>query len=82
MARFKYSMQSILDIKMKMESQAKLLFAEAINYLDEQNKELERLHDRRKEYEKRHIDLLSGTLNIREIDDNKNAMSKIEEYIV
>lgn len=82
MARFRYSMQSILDIKMKMETQAKQEFASARTALDEEVRRLAELVDRKTAYEAESARLLSGTLNLREIEDNKNALLCMEDYIV
>ena len=53
MARFRYRMQSILDIKLKMETQAKQNFDNARNALDEELQRLETLKKRKAEYEER-----------------------------
>lgn len=82
MARFRYSMQSILNIKMKMETQAKQEFSAARAALDEEEKRLQGLFDRKDGYERRARELLSGTLDIREIEENKNAILCMEDYIV
>lgn len=81
MARFRYSLQSILDIKMKMETQAKQEFSAAKNALDEEEEKLSELYLRLTEYENRSKELLMGTLRVRDIEDNKNALLKMEEYI-
>ena len=51
MARFIYRMQSILDIKTKMEEQAKMEFASARMHLDEEEEKLQILKDRKTAYE-------------------------------
>ena len=51
MAKFIYRMQNILDIKLKMEDQAKASFAEANKELLIQEEKLEGLIRRREEYE-------------------------------
>ncbi len=81
MARFRYSLQSILDIKLKMETQAKQEFSAAKNALDEENEKLEHLFQRKAEYEAEAKRLLSGILDVREIDENKNALLRMEELI-
>lgn len=82
MARFRYSLQSILDIKMKMETQAKQEFSAAKAVLDEETEKLERLLQRKTDYENEAKRLLNGTLNVREIEDNKNALLRMDELIV
>ena len=81
MARFRYSMQSILNIKLKMETQAKQEFPVAKTALDEEEERLEKLCDRKRGYERRGTELLSGTLNIREIGENQAAIRCMEDYI-
>ncbi len=82
MARFRYSMQSILNIKMKMETLAKQEFSAARAALDAEEERLRQLFNRKGEYEKRAKALLAGTLNIRDIEENKAAILVMEDYIV
>lgn len=82
MARFRYSMQSILNIKEKMETQAKQEFSAAQNALDEEERKLAGLFSRKEAYEEESKRLLVGTLNVRDIDDNKNAILTMEQYIL
>ena len=81
MARFRYSMQSILHIKMKMETQAKQEFSAARAALDEEEQRLEALYGRKNGYEEAGKKLLSGTLKLREINENKMAIRCMEDYI-
>lgn len=81
MAVFRYSMQSILDIKLKMETQAKQEFAAAKNRLDEEEKRLAEFLARKEAYEEEARKLLTGILKVRDIEDNKNAILMMEQYI-
>lgn len=81
MARFRYRMQSILDIKMKLETQAKQEFAAAKAVLDTENEKLLALKARKSSYEEKAKALLKGTLKLQEIADNKEAILKMDEYI-
>jgi len=81
MAKFHYRMQSILDIKLKMETMAKQDFANAKNALDEEIKKLEELIKRKEDYEERHRQLLSGKLDFLEISANEDAIHRMDEYI-
>lgn len=81
MARFRYSMQSILDIKSKMETQAKQEFGAASAALRAEEERLQRLFDRKSGYEQEAAVLLSGTLNLQKIGDNKRAIHCMDEYI-
>lgn len=82
MAVFRYRMQSILDIKLKMETQAKQEFAQAKLVLDGEEERLAQLVKQREFYEKQAEKLLKGKLDLLEISANKEALLKTEEYIL
>lgn len=81
MARFRYRMQSILNIKLKMEVQAKQEFAAARLALSAEEEKLEALRVRKRQYEEEARILLSGGLCVRDIIDNKTAIVRMEENI-
>lgn len=81
MARFHYSMQSILDIKLKMETQAKQEFSAARSALDEEEEQLQGLVLRKQGYEEKAAELLAGILNLRDIEDNKAAILCMDGFI-
>lgn len=81
MARFRYSLQNILDIKDKMETQAKQEFSAAVAFLDEQEKKLDALCDRKRQLEEEAVLLLTGTLNFHDIDDNELARQQADQKI-
>lgn len=81
MARFHYSMQSILDIKLKMETQAKQEFSMARAALDREEEELERLIDRKRGYEIKAQEILAGILDLQEIEENKSAILSMDGFI-
>ena len=62
MARFRYSLQSILNIKLKMETLAKQEFAAAKNALDREEERLQKLKARKTYYEEQAGSLLSAAL--------------------
>ena len=82
MARFRYRMQNILDIKEKMETQAKNEFAQAQAKL---NAEEEKLADRVSYRQKLQEDggrlLLADRLDILKIDENKKMVSYAGEQV-
>lgn len=82
MARFRYSLQSILDIKMKLETQAKQIFATATGALSEEEARLFALQERKAEYEERGRTLREGSLLVKEIEANQNAIKIMDGYIV
>lgn len=81
MARFRYRMQSILNIKMKMETQAKQEFAAAKSALDEELERLDCLKRRKEDYEAQARELLKSHLHVLDIKDNQTAILRMDEYI-
>lgn len=81
MARFRFSMQSILNIKYKLETQAKQNFAAAQAALLTEEEKLKKLRDRKAGYEEKARQLLSGVLNFMDIEENKTAITVMEGYI-
>lgn len=81
MARFRYSMQSILNIKLKMETQAKQEFSAARAALDEEEERLRALFARKAGYEEEAEGLLAGILDLRAIEENKMAVVCMDNYI-
>lgn len=81
MSAFRYSLQSILNIKMKMETQARQEFSAAKALLDEEEGRLAQLVGRKTEYENKAHQLLMGALSVRDIADNKNAILTMDQYI-
>lgn len=81
MAKFIYRMQSILDIKNKLETQARMDYAAARMALNEEEEKLEGLFARKSGYEQEAARLLSDELQVREILDNQNAILRMDEYI-
>ena len=81
MARFKYKMQSILDVKEKLENKAKQDFAQANARLDTEKQKLVELQKRRSDYREEGLKLRLEKIDIRKIRENKMAVLKIDEYI-
>ena len=81
MARFRYSMQNILNIKLKLETQAKQEFSAAKAALDEEEERLQALADRKSGYEQEAEQLLAGRLDLRKIEENKAAIRCMEDYM-
>lgn len=74
MAKFTYRMQNILDIKIKMENQAKIAYGIASRRLAEEQEKLQAILLRRAGYERRARELVNGTLNVREIQECRHAI--------
>lgn len=81
MSKFIYRMQSILNVKYKLEEQAKMDFAAARMRLDAEEEKLERLHNRKYDYEEEGRRLREHSLNVQDILDNKNAILQMDDFI-
>ena len=81
MAKFKYSMQNILDIKLKLETQARNEFSIANQRYQVEKDKLQELVLKRVEYETILKDSLSGSLNVSEIMITKNGIATIKSAI-
>ena len=81
MAKFVYRMQSVLDVKLKLEEQEKLAFAAAKIKLDEEQDRLDALQNRKAEYEKKGRQLRMQKLDFLEIAANQTAVEHMEEKI-
>lgn len=67
MAKFVYRMQNILDIKYKLETQAKTAYAAASEALRQEELKLKLLYDDINTYEDRIRELSSSVLNVQEL---------------
>ena len=81
MAKFKYKLQNVLDIKYRMEDQAKAVFAAAQAKLDEEEAKRDHLIMRRLEYEQIGRQLREEILNLTDMRDNDRAIENIKEQI-
>lgn len=81
MSRFRYRMQNILDIKNKLEDQAKMEYAAARAELTEEEEKLLLLEERKEAYLEEGRRLRGEKLKIRDIRDNKTALTSMDEYI-
>lgn len=81
MAKFVYRMQNILNIKLKLETQAKLAYSQANAALREEEEKLRTLFERRMFYERRSQELVEGRLDLREIKDCRQAVETMKVLI-
>lgn len=81
MAKFKYRMQNILNIKLSMERQARMQYAAANMKLREEEEKLEAFRQRKADYEAEAKRLLAEKLDVREIMFNNQAIMMSEEDI-
>ncbi len=82
MSRFVYRMQNILNIKEKLEDQARMDFGLAMVRLREEEEKLEQLKMRKAGYEEAARNSLKASLRILEIRANKDAIERMDEYMV
>ena len=78
MAKFVYRMQSILDIKLKLENQAKIAYSIANNKLQEEQMKLQDMLARRTKYENEARELVSGTIHVEKLRENKRAIDALK----
>lgn len=81
MARFIYRMQNILNIKEKLEEQARNEYAAQRMALTEAEEEEERLRARKRLYEEEGARLRSSSLNVRDLEENANAIATLGDFI-
>lgn len=74
MAKFVYRMQNILDIKIKMENQAKIAYGIASRQLQEEQEKLQAIMLKRASYERKARELVNGSLKLQEIKECKRAI--------
>jgi flagellar FliJ protein len=74
-------MQSILNLKYKLEEQQRTAFGLASRKLAEENEKLQQLMLRRLNYEKRAGELAIGSINLRKIKENKRAIDTMKSLI-
>lgn len=81
MAKFIYKLQNVLEIKLKMEDQAKSAFGLAMARLNEEEAKLEALKSRLFEYEELGRRMREDVLNIMDMRDNTRALENLKEQI-
>ncbi len=81
MAKFKYRMQSILDIKDKMEAQTKIEYGLARARLSEEEEKLKGLKVKKNYYESKAKELLKDALKVLEIINTQAAVKQMEQFI-
>lgn len=81
MAKFAYRMQNILDIKYKMERQARSAYANARNRLDTEQNKLEKLFSGKQDLENKYRKMAQGSLNVRDLLDGRRAIDFQKELI-
>lgn len=81
MPKFRYRMQNILDIKSKLEEQARNEYAQTQIRLNQENEKKQQLQTRLAEYEAQAQQLRQEKLDIRAMAENQNAVDVVTDYI-
>ena len=81
MAKFVYRMQSILNIKEKIQEQARMEFASARIRLDEEEEKLRLLLERKEGYQEQGRILRKDGLKVLKIMENRDAVGIMDEFI-
>lgn len=81
MAKFRYRMQSILNIKYQLETQAKMEVGRAQMRLNEEFEKLQTLIDRKEVYLEEGRRMREEALHVNDLRDNRNAVLIMDELI-
>lgn len=81
MAKFIFKMQNILDVKLKLEDQAKSVYASAIGKLEEEKEKKRLLDQRKKDYESKLTSMMYEKLQVMEIRQLEEAVEVIKYRI-
>ena len=81
MSKFIYRMQNILNIKAKLEEQAKMDYGLARARLTEEEEKLECLAKRKSAYEDVARNSLVNSLSVRRMRENKEAILRMDEFM-
>lgn len=81
MAKFRYKLQSVLDIKQKLEEQEKIAFGLAMAKLQEEQEALQNLMIQKAGYDRKARKLLEGTINLLEINTCRKAIETMKARI-
>ncbi len=81
MAKFRYRMQSILNIKYQLETQAKIEVGRAQMRLNEEQEKLQMLIDRKEAYIEEGRRMREEALHVNDLRDNRNAVLIMDELI-
>ena len=82
MSKFIYRMQNILNVKYKLEDQAKTEFMLANQILREEEEKLQKLETRKVDYEDEVRRLLQKNLQVDLIKENQEAIVRMGEFII
>ncbi len=81
MAKFVYRMQNILNIKLKLETQAQMVFATANQKYQEEQRIFQNLLVRRVGYENKLKKAMDGSINIREVTNARADLDAMKTLV-
>lgn len=81
MAKFTFRLQSVLNIKLRLENQQRNVFAQAQKHLNDEEEKLNNLVLRKNRYEDEGRELRSKNLQVIDIMENQNAIIRMSEFI-
>ena len=81
MARFVFRLQSVLNLKTRLEELQRNSFAAARRRVDEEEEKLNMLYGRLSFYEEKGRGMLTDALHVRDIIENEHAISIVKEFI-
>ena len=81
MAKFIFKMENILEVKRKLEDQAKSVYANALVVLDEEQKKLFQLKEQKEGYKERLTSMMTASLNIEQIRTLEDAIEVMKYRI-
>lgn len=82
MKKFRYSMQSLLLIKQKLEDQAKAAFSVAQQRLNEEEQRLVMMEKKREAYLEEKREVMAGKLDVPKLNRLQTAVESMDEQIV
>lgn len=81
MAKFVFRLQSVLNLKTRLEEQQRLSFAAARKRLDEEEEKLQALYVRLEGYEDEARNMRHNALVVRDILETETSIIRVKEYI-
>lgn len=82
MAKFRYRMQSILNIKYQLETQAKMELGKAQMAYNEEQEKAQKLIDRKAAYLEEGRRMRENAISVDDLRDNRNAVLIMDELIM
>ncbi len=82
MKGFKFRLDSLLNIKEKLEQQAKIAYGEEVTKLNNEKTKLDDLYISKEENTQKQRESFSGTIDIFNFNQYRNYATKIDEMIV